>query len=380
MAIKNRFGWSISRESMFETCRRSYYFHYYLSWGGWYASSSSVCREAFKLKRLMSLPLWRGQLVHYVATKVLASLRKKGAIPAPGDVIDYIEKHFHNQMRFSSSKAYLTEPKKRGDRLNIDWLALFEHEYDRPLTDEKIEKTIEECREGIRGLLGSPILHEIAKTDNRYWIIENIDLAEFAQVFDFDGAQVFAKTDFIYRGLNGTFDIVDWKTFSSEGRSATSTMGQSVKADPPKNDSLQSGSPKDDPLLENSPQGDPLQNIPGKPAGDDRQTRTGIQLGVYGYYASAVMREPLESIRLHEVNLLDKGHEVLHRIDDDNIDIFRDHIRAGIKKLSDVLVDEDIQRNEAKGLDAFPRNVSSRCRYCNFYRICEEPGNSLHVE
>ncbi|MBU8920899.1 MAG: PD-(D/E)XK nuclease family protein [Bacteroidales bacterium] len=333
MAINNRFGWSISRESLFETCLRSYYFHYYLSWGGWYASSSSICREAFKLKRLMSLPLWRGQLVHYVATKVLASLRKKGTIPESGDVTDYIEKRFHSQMRFSSSRAYLTEPKKRGDHLNIDWLALFEHEYDRPIPDEKIEKTIEECREGIRGLLESPILQEIAKTDSRYWIIENIDLAEFAQVFDFDGARVFAKTDFIYRGLDGTFDIVDWKTFSTVGRST-----------------------------------------------NDHKARTGVQLGVYGYYASAVMREPLESIRLHEVNLLDGGHEILHRIDDDNIDIFRDHIRAGIKKLSEVLVDEDIQRNEAKGIDTFPKSVSSRCRFCNFYRICEEPGNSLRLE
>ncbi len=329
---------------------RSYYFHYYLSWGGWYASSSSICREAFKLKRLMSLPLWRGQLVHYVATKVLASLRKKGTIPALGDVTDYIEKRFHSQMKFSSSRTYLTEPKKRGDRLNIDWLALFEHEYDRRLTDEKIEKTIEECREGIRGLLDSPILHEIAKTDNRYWIIENIDLAEFAQVFDFDGAQVFAKTDFIYRGLDGTFDIVDWKTFSSAGRSTTTS------SEPP------------------------IQNDPAQAPDKDHTTRTGVQLGVYGYYASAVMREPLESIRLHEVNLLDNGHEILHRIDDENIDIFRDHIRAGIKKLSEVLVDEDIQKNEARGLNAFPKNVSSRCRYCNFYRICEEPGSSLRLD
>ncbi|HSG27093.1 MAG TPA: PD-(D/E)XK nuclease family protein [Candidatus Krumholzibacterium sp.] len=332
--IRNKFGWSISRESMFDACPRCYYFHYYLSWGGWNASSPALCREAFKLKRLTSLPLWRGQLVHYIATKVLASMRKNGVIPPAGKVLPYVEERFSRQLAFSLQRRYLTEPKKRGGRLDIDWLALFEHEYGRDLSPEKVESTLEECREGTRGLLESEILERILGTDPASWLIEDIDLAEFAQVFEFEGAQVFAKTDFIFRGDGGTFDIVDWKTFREKAGHGEGT----------------------------------------------EEGKARVQLGVYGFYASRVMREPLDSIRLHEVNLLDGGRVVEHTIDESNIDEFRGHISAGIGRLSSVLVDRDIERNEASGPGSCPKNAGPLCRYCNFYRICEDPESPLRLE
>ncbi len=89
---------------MFDSCLRRYYFHYYLSWGGWERQAPRIAREAFRLKRLTSLPLWRGQLVHYIATKVLASLRAKGRIPAFEDVSRYTLERFETQLDFSSYK------------------------------------------------------------------------------------------------------------------------------------------------------------------------------------------------------------------------------------------------------------------------------------
>ncbi len=329
MAFSNSFAWSLSRESMFDDCRRRYYFHYYLSWGGWTASASLLSRETFKLKRLTSLSLWRGQLVHYIATKVLASMRKKGRIPPSGDVRNYTIERFNRQFDFSREKLYLSEPKKRGGKLNIDWLALFEHEYDRELSGERKQKTLEECVQGINGLLESPILSIIAETDPLQWVIENIDLAEFAQVFSFGGTRVFAKTDFIFRGSDGTFNIVDWKTFR-----------------------LKTGA---------------------KP--DSGKGRAGVQLGVYGYYAAKILKEPLETIRLYEVNLLDEGRFVEHQINNENIDSFYDHIRRGISKMSSVLVGNDMDKNRPLPHEHFHKNESSRCRYCNFYRICMDGEN-----
>ncbi len=332
MAIKNRFGWSISRESMFDACRRRYYFHYYLSWGGWSASSSLLCRETFKLKRLTSLPLWRGQLVHYVTTKVLESMRRKGRIPAEEDVTGYIIERFRRQFDFSESRLYLTTPKKRGGRLDIDWLALFDHEYGRTITDERRENTLDECVEGIRGLLGSPVLAAIMETDRSAWVIENIDLAEFSQVFEFEGAQVFAKTDFIFRGNDGTFNIVDWKTFRG-------------------GDSAETGGGK-----------------------------AGVQMGVYGWYAARVMGEPLDKIRLHEVNLLGGGSRVEHTINCDNIDLFLVHIRSGIEKLAGALVGADPGRNEPLPAGHFPRTEGRHCEYCNYFRICMDASSALRFD
>jgi len=82
----------------------------------------------------------------------------------------------------------------------------------------------------MKGLLESDILAVIAETDPDGWAIENIDLAEFAQVFDFEGAKVFAKTDFMYRGTDGSFNIVDWKTFSGKGGRQKNDSGKDGKA------------------------------------------------------------------------------------------------------------------------------------------------------
>ena len=323
---------------MFDSCLRRYYFHYYLSWGGWERQAPRVSREAFRLKRLTSLPLWRGQLVHYITTKVLASLRAKGRIPALEDVSRYTLERFETQLEFSSSKKYLTEPKKKGGRLNIDWLALFEHEYDRPIPPEKLQKTRDECLTAMKGLLESDILASIAGTDPAGWAIENIDMAEFAQVFDFEGARVFAKTDFMYRGADGSFNIVDWKTFSRKSSGAGTAGSKGTKPD-----------------------------------GQDGKAR--VQLGVYGYYAASILGETLERIKLLEVNLLDGGAAIEYSISNENLEEFYRHIRRGIDKLSSVLIKGDISRNEAAPPDLFPKTDNGLCRYCNFYRICRDENN-----
>ncbi len=324
MTFKNRFGWSVSRERLFEECRRKYFFHYYLSWGGWQRTAPIVSREAFKLKRLVPLALWRGQLVHYVVSKILQSMKAKGRIPDKGDVLDYTIKRFETQLDFSARKQYLTEPKKKGDRINIDWLALFDHEYDRPLEKDRLEGTRQECIEGIEGFYASPILPVLTETDTAVWTIEDLDHAEFSQVVEFEGVTVFVKTDFMFRRDEGKFDIVDWKT-----------------------------------------------NRPGRNNFDTTSEKNRTQLGVYGYYAVTVLGESLENLRLLEVNLLDGGRVKEFTITEDDLDHFRSRIGAGIEKLSQVLESGNTERNEPLPPAYFPPSESGRCRSCNFYRICK---------
>ncbi len=327
MSFKNKFGWSVSRESLFGECRRRYYFHYYFSWGGWEAGAPTLIREAFKLKRLTSLALWRGQLVHYVASKVLQSMQRKGRIPDKEKVADYTLERFRNQLDFSEAKRYRTEPKKRGGRLNIDWLALLEHEYGRTLDTERLDRTKNECVEGVEGIFKSPILAIISKSDTSSWVIEDLDKAEFSQSFEFEGVTVYAKTDFMFRGFDGTFNIVDWKT--NRGAAAAD--------------------------------------------GDESQGRNArVQLGIYGFYAVHVLGETLDSLRLYEVNLLRGGSVTEHAIDEGALEAFEGHIRSGIEKLAAALVDSDINKNEALSPEAFPKIDNGSCRFCNFYRICKD--------
>jgi hypothetical protein len=316
---------------MFDTCRRRYYYHYYLSWNGWNAGAPAVVREAFKLKRLVSLPLWRGQLVHYVATKVLQSMKAKGRIPDRRDVLGYAMERFERQLAFSASKRYLSEPKKRSGKLIIDWLALFEHEYGRPFEQERISRTRGECERAIGRLLDSPILARALDTDTAGWIIEDLDHAAFSQTFTFDGVTVFVKTDFIFRDRDGRFNIVDWKTTRERSKNAEATGNAEV------------------------------------------------QLGVYGYYAATALGVPVDTIRLYEVNLLGAGTVTEYAVREEMIERFRTHIAAGIEKLSAVLVESDRERNEAKPADQFTKIDGGLCMTCNFYRICKDERCPLMV-
>jgi len=321
MSLKNRFGWSLSRESLFDSCRKRYFFHYYLSWNGWNNQAEEIRREAFLLKRLISLPLWRGQLVHYITSKVLQSTRRKGRIPPENRVLEYAEERFEKQFQFSRQKRYLNIPKKRRGKLNIDWLALFDHEYCLDIPARRLETVRAEVRESLRNLLQSGILQRASLSETSEWLIEDIDMSEFAQSFYLRGVRIFVKTDFIYRSPDGVLNIIDWKTFR-------------------------------------------------KPAGKDNGDRD--QLGVYGYYAASEMKEPPDNVRLTEVNLLDSAAEKTFCLNEELVAGSEERIEKGIKKLCSVLTGSDPDRNESASPEHFPANPGTQCRTCNFKRICRD--------
>ena len=328
MSFANRFGWSHSREATFDTCRRRYYFHYYVSWGGWETGAPPISREAFKLKRLVSLPLWRGQLVHYVAAKVLQSMRAKGRVPDKDKVTRYLLERFEAQFEFSRSQKYLSTPKKTKDALNIDWLALIDHEYGRPVSPAALDTAREECLRGIEGLFESPILDDVMASDRTSWAIEDIDSGSFSQSFEFGGVTVFVKTDFMYRGDDGTLRIVDWKTHR-----VTDAFADAEK---------------------------------------EEGRNAAVQLGIYGYYAARILNEPVAAIRLYEVNLLRQGAIIEHAADEASVAAAEDAITEGIARLSSVLVGGDAARNEALPPPHFPKIENGYCRFCNFFRICKD--------
>jgi hypothetical protein len=45
--IKNEFSWSISRNKVFQTCPRQYYFNYYGYWGGWELDAAERTKQRF---------------------------------------------------------------------------------------------------------------------------------------------------------------------------------------------------------------------------------------------------------------------------------------------------------------------------------------------
>ena len=62
--FKNEFSWSISRDRVFQTCPRQYYFNYYAYWGGWGQNAPERTKQIYLLKNLKNRHLWRGDHVH----------------------------------------------------------------------------------------------------------------------------------------------------------------------------------------------------------------------------------------------------------------------------------------------------------------------------
>jgi hypothetical protein len=235
-------------------------------------------------------------------------------------VLEYAGERFDRQFEFSAERRYLNTPKKRKNRLNIDWLALFEHEYGIEIAPGRIEKARSEVFESLKNLLGSGILERASATDPSDWAIEDIDFSEFAQSFYLEGVKIFVKTDFIFRTADGELNIVDWKTYR-KARGGT---------------------------------------------GDDDQ------LGVYGYYAASELEEPPENVILTEVNLLNAAAERSFRLNHRLLDRAAERIENGIEKLSSLLIRSDTESNEPLPEKSFRPAPGDQCRFCNFRRICAQ--------
>ena len=48
--LTNEFSWSKSRDEIFQTCPRQYYFNYYGYWGGWQKDAPERIRQIYLLK------------------------------------------------------------------------------------------------------------------------------------------------------------------------------------------------------------------------------------------------------------------------------------------------------------------------------------------
>jgi len=64
-------GWSVSRYSLFETCKRQYYYTYYAKYDPVYP-----IQKILALKNMTSIPLEIGNIVHDVNKTLLERLQK----------------------------------------------------------------------------------------------------------------------------------------------------------------------------------------------------------------------------------------------------------------------------------------------------------------
>jgi PD-(D/E)XK nuclease superfamily len=203
--LQNEFSWSKSRHEKFAECRRSYYFAYYGSWGGWEAQPGSRTRELYVLKKLSSRWQWAGSVVHTTLKGLLQRARSTGDLPRLEDVLERARRRARAEWAGSREKSYWRESSKI--------VGLVEHEYGDVVPDEDWKRLYETVVDGsLRAFYASETLERIRSTPRDRWLtVDDLD------AWGFEGTKIWVAIDFAYRDDDGRVQILDWKTGKERG-------------------------------------------------------------------------------------------------------------------------------------------------------------------
>ncbi len=301
--IQNVFSWSKSRDEQFRECQRKYFYDKYASWGGWDAKAPREARAAYVLKNLKNRWAWKGETVHHVIENVLKSIRQKSPLSfetASAQLTDTMRKNY----RDSKAKKYREDPKRS--------LGLFEHEYEKPVSDLVWKKIHDESASCLKNFFHSFFYKELLTDDVRSWL-----LIEDLEEFDFEGAKLYVKLDFARR-KEGLIEIYDWKTGKANGEQPS------------------------------------------------------VQLGAYAIYAMKKWGVALEEVRTYLFNLSVEAPQAQNcPVTEDLIRRTREIMAKSIEEMQKLLL--DVAKNTPKPREHFKFTENTRlCDFCNFYKICEK--------
>jgi hypothetical protein len=195
--LKNEFTWSKSRDDVFRTCPRQYYFQYYGSWGGWEATAPERTRRLYVLKQLKTRAMWAGERVHNCIEHTLKNLSRNIDVLNPKEIAEVTLAEMRTDFRSSRAGNYWKNPKT---------CALFEHEYKVPVPDETWRQTAADVEKCLHNFYTSELFGALRALPADAWLV----IEELTR-FSLDDIVIWAKIDCSYRD-GDSVRIVDWKT------------------------------------------------------------------------------------------------------------------------------------------------------------------------
>ncbi len=198
--FENEFSWSVSREAIFNTCRRKYFYQYYGSWGGWSFDAENRTRAIYILKQLKNRQMWAGSKVHEAIENILKNLRD-GVRIDENEIIEDTLGLMREEFRSSLAKIYQIEPKT---------CALFEHEYEVPLSDSEWKINADHVVDCLKLFMNSKVYEDIFHLSPDQWL----EVEKFSSFYD-NGIKIYSVFDFVSRKNEEVF-IYDWKTGKDE--------------------------------------------------------------------------------------------------------------------------------------------------------------------
>lgn len=195
--LVNTFSWSLSRQQMFDECRRRYFLHYYRSWGGWADDADPQSRLAYRLKQIVNLEMWIGDIVHRLIESQLTRLRS-GYRPHPKPLCERARSLLNAEWQQSVDQLWRENPKHNRN--------LFEHHYGIEVDKERRVGLRERLFGCLQNFCALPLLERLVALEPAAWLsVEQFD------TFAVDGVPVYVKLDCAVR-LEGNTLIIDWKS------------------------------------------------------------------------------------------------------------------------------------------------------------------------
>ncbi len=196
--FKNEFSWSISRNRVFQTCPRQYYFNYYGYWGGWETDALPRTRQIYILKKLKNRYMWTGEKVHSCIKHTLINFQRGISVLDVDQIVDITLNQMREEFRSSRGKRYLTHP---------NTCALFEYEYDVSISDAVWKMTAGNMEQCLRNFYSSETFEMLKELPQQMWL----EVEDFSS-FNLNNTKISAVLDCSFRTEGGGITIIDWKT------------------------------------------------------------------------------------------------------------------------------------------------------------------------
>ena len=198
--LKNEFSWSKTRDEVFKTCLRQYWFAYYGYWNGWLENAPERTRQIYILKNLKNRYVWAGEKVHECIQRSLNNIRRGIKVLSVDEIVSITLDQMRAEFRSSKSKNYWKNPKS---------CALFEHEYEVELADDQWKETANNVETCLRNFYASDIYDGLKSHPRDVWL----EVEEFSS-FHLDNTRINLAIDCAIKEGDDVY-FYDWKTGKS---------------------------------------------------------------------------------------------------------------------------------------------------------------------
>ncbi|MGA2062449.1 MAG: PD-(D/E)XK nuclease family protein [Thermoguttaceae bacterium] len=201
-------SWSFSSDRCFRRCQRQYYFR---EIAAWHNAKDTLRREAFLLKQLKTMELWRGLLVHEgIECFVIPYIQAAQAVDWD-DVIVKTTAMANQQFAFSSAKRY-REKGITKSKAGKEYCALLPHERGETISQEALESIYSSIERCFRNLARMDELWAELRNCGKMW-------AELPVRVDYEGVGLEARLDLLFFRSRNKATIIDWKAYESQAGS-----------------------------------------------------------------------------------------------------------------------------------------------------------------